>query len=215
MSKQFIAILVIIIGGLFGVLYFSSNKDDQSSTTTNQAITSPHIYGKADSEVKLVEYGDFQCPACKLYFPIVSQIKEEYKDKIAFEFRNFPLTSIHPNAFIGARGSEAAGLQGKFWEMHDLLYERQEAWSNDGNPTDILVAYAGELGLDTEKFRTDMNSTAVSDSISAQRSAGTNDNISATPSFVINGEKLDPTPRTVEEFKSAIDEKLGQNSTNP
>src|SRR5690606_29220292 len=104
--------------------------------------------GSLDAKVTVVEFGDMQCPACASAHPVVKQIINEYGDNpdFNFVFRHFPLSSIHPHAQISAEAVEAAGDQGKFWEMHDLLFTRQSEWASGGNPLDKFVAYAGELG---------------------------------------------------------------------
>ena len=210
MNKQFIAILVVIVGGLFGILVFTGNNKNSGSSNNASAQPSAHITGKTDSEVNLTEYGDFQCPACKAYYPIVKQLKAEYADRVAFQFSNFPLTQIHRNAFISARAGEAAAKQGKFFEMHDLLYENQDSWSNLSDPTPTFVAFAAQLGLNADKFKTDMNSSEVSDIINADRKIIQDLGGSGTPSFVLNGKKID-SPRSIDDFKKVLDEALANN----
>lgn len=212
MNKQFIAILVVIIGGLFAILAFT-NKDkpgDQSSGSSNAQPTS-HKDGKADSRVVLQEFGDFQCPACKAYYPILKQLKTEYGDRVAFQFSHFPLTQIHTNAFIGSRAAEAAAKQGKFFEMHDLLYEQQDSWSPVGDPTSIFVSFASQLGINADQFKTDMVSTATTDAINADRKVAQDLGSTATPTFAINGKKLDKNPTDIEGFKTLLDEALAAN----
>ncbi|HWB38649.1 MAG TPA: thioredoxin domain-containing protein, partial [Candidatus Saccharimonadales bacterium] len=123
MSKQFWAVIIGIIVIFVGVFALSGNKDTGNGKATN------HVEGKSPSSITLVEYGDYECPFCGQYFPIVKQVQQEYAGKVVFQFRNFPLTSVHPSAFAAARAAEAAALQGKFWQMHDLLYENQSQWS--------------------------------------------------------------------------------------
>lgn len=213
MSKQFIAILVVIVGGLFAIVAFNNNKNSTSSNnggSSSSAQPSSHVTGKTDSKVKLVEYGDYQCPACGQYHPIFKQLIEEYKDKVAFQFANFPLTQIHQNAYISARAAEAAGKQNKFWEMHDLLYENQTAWSSVSDPSETFVGYAKQLNLNESQFRTDMNSSAVSDMINADRQVIQNMGATGTPTFVLNGKKLDKSPTSLDEFKKLLDQELAK-----
>ncbi len=212
MSKQFIAIVVVIIGGLFALLAFTNKDkpgDANSSTSTGQ--TTSHVTGKVDSKVTLLEYGDFQCPACKAYFPIVQQLKKDYGDKVAFQFRHFPLTQIHQNAFIGSRAAEAASKQGKFFEMHDALYDQQDSWASASDPTSIFVTFATQLGLNVDQFKTDMTSTETTDLINADRKAAQDLGSTSTPTFVINGKKLDKNPTDIGGFTSLLDAALAFN----
>lgn len=160
-----------------------------SETTTE---IGDHVYGNKSSKVVLIEYGDFQCPGCGGAFPQIKSIKEEYKDKIAFIFRNFPLTTIHPNALAASTAAEAAGLQGKFWEMHDALYESQDAWSgiDASKRTDIFVGYAKDIGLDVEKFKSDLSDPKISAKINRDRAFGRKLAIDSTPTLYINDTKL-------------------------
>jgi len=150
------------------------------------------------SKVVLIEYGDFQCPGCGGAFPQLKLIKEEYKDKIAFIFRNFPLTTLHPNALAAATAAEAAGLQGKFWEMHDALYENQSAWENidASKRTDVFAGYAKDIGLDAEKFVTDLSDPRVSAKINRDRAFGKKLNVNGTPTVYVNDQKLSDTEIT-------------------
>lgn len=152
-----------------------------------------HVTGGSDSKVILVEYGDYQCPSCGGAHPNVNALLEEYGDDITFIFRNFPLTSIHPNARAAAAVAEAAGLQGKYWEMHDMLYEAQNDWSSldTKQRTTIFNSFAKSLNLDIAKYEEDMASKNVNQKISFDLAVGKSAGASATPTFYLNGEKLD------------------------
>ena len=167
---------------------------DNSNNTQNGGI-SDHIYGNETSKVTLVEYGDYQCPPCASVYPTVKSVVEEYKDKIRFVFRNFPITSIHANAKTAAATAEAAGLQGKYWEMHDKIYEGQKQWSDLGinERAEFFTNYARDLNLDINKFTTDMASKSVSTKISYDYAIGVKVGVEGTPSFYLNGKKLDQT----------------------
>ncbi len=160
------------------------------------------IKGSPDAPVTLIEYGDFECPACAAYYPLVKQVSEEMSDTLRVVYRHFPLTQ-HKNAHPAAAAAEAAGMQGKFWEMHDMLYERQNEWANDSNPSDIFVSYAKELELDIEKFKSDVDSDVVDKAIAADIVMGNQTGVSATPSFVLNGQLI-RAPRSVDKFKSLV-----------
>lgn len=210
MNKQFFAVVLVIVAALVGVFALTKEKSPDTGNGGTQASVSQHTVGAGNKKVTLTEYGDFQCPACKQYYPLVKQIKEAYGDDIKFQFRHFPLTQIHPNAFITSRAAEAAGKQGKFFEMHDLLYENQESWAQTSNPTDILNGYAKELGLNVDQFKTDMMSELTADVINADIKDATGLGANSTPTFAINGRKLGENPRSLEDFKKLIDEEIAK-----
>jgi protein-disulfide isomerase len=195
---------VVVVGLLGGLVIWTrstnptvnvSNVNNNSVLTANadSGNIADHVEGKADSKVILVEYGDYQCPSCGNAYPNVKTIMDEYGDRIALVFRNFPLTSIHPNAKVAAASAEAAGLQGKYWEMHDLLYQNQSAWETlDANKrTDGFVSFANQLNLDTTKFKADLTNAEINKKISYDMTLGKENDVSATPTFFLNGEKLD------------------------
>ncbi len=161
-----------------------------------------HVKGKVDSKVVLVEYGDYQCPGCGSAFAGTETLLQEYGDKIAFVFRNFPITSIHPNAKAAAAVAEAAGLQGKFWQMNSHLYRTQNEWSNADTKTrtEIFSGYASSLGLDMNKFNEDLTSAAISQKIKFDQAVGTMQEVDATPTFLLNGKKV--SDKSAQSFSS-------------
>lgn len=199
----FSAVVVALIVGLVVWTRTTNPPLDVSSVntasilaaTTNSGDIADNVKGNAESKVILVEYGDFQCPSCKAASPNINTLMEEYGDRIALVFRNFPLSSIHPNAKAAAAAAEAAGLQGKYWEMHDLLFESQDNWKTlDTNQrTQSFQTYAASLGLDQAKFSTDFASASVNQKIVFDQALGKKDGVSATPTFLLNGEKLEET----------------------
>ena len=201
MSNRFFITLLVVIALVVGIFAFT--KQQKGAETTAQPTT--HTEGSGTSGVVLIEYGDYECPACGQYYPVVKQVAEKYKDQITFQFRNLPLVQLHKNAFAGARAAEAADNQGKFWEMHDLLYENQQTWSAASNPTTIFVGYAKQLGLDEAKFQTDMASQATNDKINADIAESKKLKASATPTFVLEGKKLEQNPSSLDEFNKLID----------
>lgn len=203
MSKRFLIILGVLVLGFFGVIVLSKDKDSGGSNGS-----SDHTFGKGQSGVTVVEFGDFQCPACGKFYPIVNQVKENYEDKITFQFRHYPLVNIHPNAMAAHRAAEAAGKQGKFWEMHDFLYERQASWQSSTNPSKVFEDYAAELGINVDKFKEDAASQTVSDIINNDVKAAQEIGATGTPTFVIDGKKLDQLPNSYEEFSKLIDEAI-------
>ncbi len=162
-----------------------------SANKTDRKI-GDHVFGSDQKKVILIEYGDFQCPGCASLFPKLKPLKEQYKDQLTFVFRNFPLTSIHPNALAAATAAEAAGLQGKWWEYHDMLYENQNEWSSvdSDKRTSIFVGYARDLELNIKTFEKDLSNEAISQKISRDQALGTKIGATSTPTLVLNGKKL-------------------------
>lgn len=189
-------ICVLVLGGL--VVLANRDKKDVSNVNANSILTGQngsigdHVYGNKNAKVIVFEYGDFQCPGCGGAYPKLTTIKETYKAQIAFVFRNFPLTSIHPNALAAASAAEAAGLQGKFWEMHNQLYENQNSWSSASTSSrnDIFEQYARTIGLDIPTYRKDITSKAVADKIALDRAIGSKINVDSTPTLFIGNEKV-------------------------
>ena len=212
MTKSFWAILAVIAVILGGIFVVSNNNKDTGAKTGSAAVTK-HITGKGTSGVTLQEYGDYQCPICGTFYPTVKQIEDKYKDQIYFQFSNLPLTSLHPNAFAAARAAEAAGLQGKYFEMNDLLYTNQQVWSGSRSAETIFTGYAQQLGLNTAQFKTDFASTKVNTAINADVAAfKKTGNDQATPTFFLDGKKLDngalfddKNQPSVEKFSALID----------
>lgn len=207
MSKRFIAILLVFIAIFIGL--FVVNKKDATAPDSETVTASNHSQGENQNGVVLLEYGDFQCPACGAYYPVLRDIKAKYNDQISFQFRHFPIVGSHPNAMAAHRAAEAAAKQDKFWEMHDLLYENQRAWSSSNNPASIFEDYAQQLSLDLEKYRQDLASAEVKDIIDADVEAGRNAGVAGTPTFFLNGQKIEPSLQTaMDDFSKAIDEAI-------
>jgi len=163
--------------------------------------------GAGNKNVSIIEYGDFQCPFCAQIYPTVNEAKSKYGDDITLAFRHFPLTNIHPNAMAAHRASEAAGLQGKFFEMHDLLYENQAEWSGAANITsalEVIESYATEINLDIDKYKVDIESEEVRLKIQAQQDSGSNLGVTGTPTLFVNGERID-IPANIDELSAIID----------
>lgn len=143
-----------------------------------------HIDGNSDAVLELLEYGDYQCPYCGRAYPIVKKIQETLGDQLKFVFRNFPLTKIHPLAKPASVATEAAGLQGKFWEMHDVIFENQKRLYNRA-----LLEYAQIIGLQQEKFEADLDNPELIEKVESDFESGLRSGVNATPTFFINGEK--------------------------
>ncbi len=187
MKNPWVIIGVILVVLIAGSVWYSSSVDDKYNVGVDTTIS--HVKGNPDATVTLIEYSDFQCPACATAQPVVKDILNEFGDSIKFEYKHFPLP-MHPLALPAARAAEAAGQQGKFFEFHDMLFENQKTWSNSANPSATFIQYAEELGLDVQKFRQHMNSSLLSDQISEDKKEGFDLGITGTPTFFLNGEKM-------------------------
>ena len=212
---KFLGSIVIIIGLLFGYYFYATettpNGGGTATSTENVTIsTTDHVRGAKQGKVTLVEFGDFQCPACGAYEPIVRQVLADNKDSLTVVFRHFPLYQLHRNALLAAKASEAAAVQGKFWEMHDILYDKQEEWGEALNARDFITSYATTIGLDTVKFSKDIDTQAIEDKILAEYKEGTNLGIQGTPTFFLNGKKVDPNPRDLASFNKMIKDAIAK-----
>lgn len=195
MDKRFLMILAGIAVLFIGIFMVTgSGKDKQTSDTGGTVQATNHKYGEGTKGVTLTEYGDFQCPACLSYYPIVGQVIETFKNDIFFQFRHLPLVQIHPNAFAAARAAEAAGMQGKFFEMYDQLYnpDNWQTWTKSQRPKSLFDTYAKSIELNMEQFNTDYGSTKANDAINADLAAFDKTKATkSTPTFFINGELVD------------------------
>ncbi|HEY1644782.1 MAG TPA: thioredoxin domain-containing protein [Candidatus Saccharimonadales bacterium] len=223
MTKKFwiaIAVIVVILVGVFAFSASGNNNDNSKLTPTE------HIEGEGKDGVTLVEYGDYECPYCGEYYSTVKQVVATYNTQITFQFRNFPLTSIHPNAFAGARAAEAAGLMGQFWQMHDLLYQENQiyydsnesnpTWIGQSNPEPVFEQYAKSLGLNVTKFEQLYASDQVNNLVVADENAGNSLGIDATPTFYLDGKQVevDNTPAAFEKLiNAAIAQKAGKTAS--
>ncbi len=202
--------MAVIVGGFAFTKQKSDTKTGDGNKTAVQATS--HTKGSTTTGVVLIEYGDFECPACGQYYPIVKQVYETYKDRITFQFRHFPLVQIHQNAFAASRAVEAAGKQGKFFEMHDMLYENQTSWRNTSNAISFFDTYAQQLGLDIAKYKQDFASEEINDAINADMREGQNAGATSTPTFVLDGKKIE-NPRDLEGFNKLIEEAIKAKQT--
>lgn len=145
-----------------------------------------YIKGDIDAPVKLVEYGDFECPSCGEAYPICKRIQEDLGENFCFVFRYFPLKELHEHALAAAYAAEAAGKQKKFWDMHDMLFEHQDALENED-----LMEYARVLDLDMGKFIKDMKSVETAKRVEEDFMNGVRSGVNGTPTFYINGIRYD------------------------
>lgn len=209
MNKRTWIIFSVAVVAMLGGLIFASRQDSADvsgidhtkirADDSNNIAIGDRVYGKKDSKVVLMEYGDFQCPGCGTLHGSLKPILEEYKDQIAFVFRNFPLTSMHPNARAAASSAEAAGQQGKYWEMHNKIYDNQHAWEMlNGTARDKkFTEYAKELKLDINAFEDAVKSKKIANKINFDQALGKANKVSATPTLFLNGKMMNS-----EEFDS-------------
>lgn len=203
--------VVIVVGGIILGVGRSEQKSEQSGLAQVGEMESDWTKGSPDASAVLVEYGDFQCPACAAFYPIVNGISDELGDRLLVVYRHFPLRKIHPQAQLAAQAAEAAGRQEKFWKMHDVLFERQDEWADNRGARDVFLRYAEEMGLDRERFEADLDDKAIKDKINEDLRSGSALGITGTPTFFLNGEELQGY-NTYDDFKQRIREAAGEGS---
>jgi len=171
-----------------------------SQTTEAESI---HIRGNPNAPVTLEEFGDFQCPPCGSFATFSEQLLKEYDSRLRIVFRNFPL-SAHEHAREAALAAEAAGFQGKFWEMYDVLYREQVFWTYAPNVRELFESYAGTIGLDLDQFRKDMDGEKAKERVDSDHALGDSLGVKVTPALFINNEPLDPKDKSPEGLRAAI-----------
>ena len=169
-------------------------KSESSSSNPKSKLVLPvakrdHIQGPIDAPIALVEYDDYECPYCGEAYPIIKAVQERLSDRLCFAFRNFPLINSHPHAQHAAEAAEAAGAQGKFWEMHDLLFENQDALEDDD-----LAQYAATLGLDARRLIAEVLAGAHSARVREDFRSGARGGVNGTPTLFVNGVRYDGAP---------------------
>ncbi|HSX09975.1 MAG TPA: thioredoxin domain-containing protein [Candidatus Saccharimonadales bacterium] len=203
--------LILVVGAafLFGGNSSSSSAQNAQPIKNVSALVRPNSAELNNhSKVTLVEFGDFQCPACGAEYPVVTQILQNYKGKINYVFRNFPLPQ-HQNAAEAAEAAEAAKAQGKFFDMFNLLYQNQNTWSDVSDPTSYFVTYAKALHLDLKQFQSDVKSKKYAKVIQQDIDDGYAVGVNATPTFYLNGVPMVGV-LPYSDFQKAIDKDLQQ-----
>ncbi len=211
-DKFVVGIIIATILILVGVVWFITRTgSSQNSTTvvTNdqknllEVAGDEHVKGNKDAPVTLIEYLDFECEACGAYYPLIKQFSEEFKNDVRFVSRYFPLPG-HKNGMQAALAVEAANRQGKYWEMYSTLFENQSSWGEkqSADPT-IFEGYAKQIGLNLEQFKKDVVSPEVKSRVELDKSSGEKLGVTGTPSFFLNGEKLQ-NPKTSDDFRTLI-----------
>ena len=220
-NKSFLIItlvtLVIFAGGMF---IFTKGGDSTVSTNVvnssllvppNAIVTSgfsngTYLPASPSASVTFVEFGDYECPACGVYSSYVKQLLTDFPGKVNYVFRNYPLAQ-HKNAPISSYAVEAAGLQGKYWQMQEQVYATQAAWSNLDDPTSVFTGYAKDLNLNVDQFISDMDSPTVKDKVDSDKNDGDTIGITETPTFYLNGKKI-TLEGSYDQLKSLVESEL-------
>lgn len=199
----FFSVLALIVWGLIVA-------DSKKSSGTGRlgspgpVTAADHVKGPSDAPVTLIEYGDYQCPACGVYFPLTERVFNQSSSTLCVVFRNMPLAQ-HPNAMSAAMAAESAGVQNKYWEMHDLLYSNQSEWSDlsPASTTAIFKGYAAKIGLDMAKFGAGLADPKLKAKIQYDSDEAVKIGVNATPTFFVNGKAIQ-NPRSYEQFMDII-----------
>lgn len=202
-----IAVVGFAIWFLVAVVTSPSSSSTPSTVSVPKVTSSDFSIGPKDAKVTLIEYADFQCPACRAYYPLVKQLLQDEQGKILYVYRFFPLAQPHKNAIHSLEAALAGAKQNKFWEMQDTLFTKQDEWAELSDPENTFVSYAKTLGLNTDQFKKDYESKEISDFASKQEDIASGYGLTYTPSFILNG-KLITNPNTYQDFKKLVDQQL-------
>ncbi|HEV2884356.1 MAG TPA: thioredoxin domain-containing protein [Pyrinomonadaceae bacterium] len=222
-ALPFLIIIAVLIGAVVIAWYLKESGTQQtpappgptvSTSATPVRVTElgaepPHAIGEANAPVTLEEYGDFQCPPCGLFHPILKQMESEFGAKLRVVFRQYPLVPAHAHALSAARAAEAAGMQGKFWPMHDLLYENQSIWKDEFDVRTIFEGFATKIGLDLEKYRRDLTSQTVEQRIFLDGKRARALGVKGTPTVFLNGREVPFESLPAEKLRVLIQNEIG------
>jgi protein-disulfide isomerase len=206
--RPFLIIAIVLAAAVATTVFFWRSAPSGGSFNAPpipQSSTGPERKAPAGVVVTLEEFGDYQCPPCGGLHPSLKRLKQEYGPNLNFVFRNLPLTTLHKNALVAAQAAEAARMQNRFWEMHDLLYENQDLWKDDVNPQTIFWKFASDLGLDTARFSSDMADRQVKMRIEADQAAAADLSINGTPTILVDGRQLRPEATSYDGIRKAIE----------
>jgi protein-disulfide isomerase len=208
--------MAAIIAGTFGVYKLAKAPagndflDNNGAASVIYAVKPDDWFkGGEKASAVLIEYSDFQCPACAAYVPVLEQLNQEFGNDLKIVFRHFPLFQIHPNAISAAQAAEAAGRQGMFWQMHDKLFINQREWEKSSQPKEIFKGYAGAIGIDGEKFIENLNSEEVSNAVKDDLEEAQKLGFTYSPTFILNGKKIQ-NPTSYEEFRNVISQTISK-----
>lgn len=204
--------MTILVGSLYGL--YRTVSAPEEIPLPNELTEEDWIKGNPDAEVVLIEYSDFQCPACIYFYKMVEEILDEFGNHMQFAYRHFPLKTIHDKATLAAQATEAAGLQGKYWEMYSKIFEYQVTWSslsvNDAE--NQFIKYAADFDLDQKQFIEDLNSSKVENLVEAEFKSAIDGGLNSTPTFFLNGERI-KNPKTLDDFRTLIRNAIEQTNT--
>lgn len=201
------ALLIIAVGALIFFMYKYGGEEgrDTAPSTLPEVSTTDYVQGNQNAKATLIEYADFQCPACQSFVPVLQQLLKDESDKLRIVYRYFPLIQVHRNAMSSSLAAEAAARQGKFWEMHDILFKNQSAWAESASAPDMFAGYAQQIGLDVNKYKADVNSSEVKSRIQTSIETASNMGLNHTPTFFLNGKEIE-TPTTLQDFETLINQ---------
>src|SRR5437867_10914270 len=209
------AVALVTLGS--GAMLYRAKRPQVLSMPENRSLggksgtESMHIRGNPDAPATLEEFADFQCPPCSNFAGFAEELLKQYDSRLRIVFRNFPLPG-HEHAREAALAAEAAGLQGHFWEMHDMLYREQETWSKAPNARELFESYAGTIGLDLDKFRKDMDGEKTRERVEADRQRGESLGIQTTPTLFINNQPVDQKDKNPQGIRAEINAALEKKS---
>jgi protein-disulfide isomerase len=209
-----VIVIIVAIVAAGGIAVYMSQGNSESADATPAPVPAPapgagRVRGNPEAPVTLVEFGDYECPSCGYYHPVVMELMRRYPSEMKLQFHHFPLIQIHPNAMAASLAAEAAGDQGKFWEMHDLLFENQRSWERRHNVEGYFLSLANQIGLNGAEFQQAFKAVETRDRVLADVRMGVDSNVQGTPTFYINGQLVpnDPPPG-VEDLARLIESSL-------
>jgi len=209
-------IVLFVLAAVVWLVTISGQGDPENNLTPSEIVQTrsadAHIKGNPDAQVSLVEFSDFQCPACAYYRGFLDDIVKDLGDYVSVEYRHFPLKQIHPNSVLSAQAAEAAALQGKFWEMHDIIFIKQSEWKDlsSNKAREKFIEYAESIGLDKDKFSADIDSETVKDKVREDEKQAFQLGLNSTPSIFINGLKIN-NPSSYAEFRKIVESEVNWN----
>jgi protein-disulfide isomerase len=209
-----VGVALITLGS--GAVLYRAKRPQVKNISETQTVSAKgdgavHVRGNPDAPVTLEEFGDFQCPPCGQFSIFVEELLKEYDSRLRVIFRNFPLP-LHEHAREAAIAAEAAGFQGKFWEMHDKLYHEQSEWSKAPNARELFESYASALGLDVDQFKKDMDGDKARERVDSDHALGDSLGIKVTPTLFINKHPVEPEQKNPEGVRAAINAALSGKS---
>lgn len=208
--KPLAVIGLALVAATLVAVFWARSTSEEARTAAAPATRDPGwIRGPQNSPITLVEYGDYQCPSCAAYHPVVARVLQRYPTQVKLEFHHFPLVQIHANALLASLAAEAAGEQGRFWEMHDVLFQQQNVWSPSLNPQSEFLVYASRLSLDPNRFMRAIRSPEAQQRVLEDVARARDLKIDSVPAFFLNSERIRPAA-SVEEFERLINQHLNR-----